>query len=410
MNIKPWTISMIGGLFFTFYFMQMTFLNPIAQGMSMAFNLSADQLGSLGSIYLLAVGLMCLPAGILIDLCRARPLMLTVLGLSIVSLVLMRFVGSYPALVAVRFVQGLLHAFCLLAALRLATQWIPSRQMGTASSFIITIGLLGGAVTQPLFLWFYNTLGLENTFLAFALMGALLWILFFVVIHDNPQAPAHHANTTWRSFAQGLWESVLRIQNSTAGIYVCFLNLPIIIFGTVWGALYIEHAFGIHGEQGALVLSMVFFGIMAGSPVAGFISDKFHTRKQMLVWGAFATFLIFACLFLLSQPSVGLLSALFFAIGFISACQVVAYPMIAESNPPAFASTSLSVLTTVLMLGNALCQSLFSKAVSMHTLLDAATHEPLYTSTSFTVAVWGLAGSLIIAGFIAMTFKEKKGA
>ncbi|MFI4955940.1 MAG: MFS transporter [Gammaproteobacteria bacterium] len=407
-SIKAWIISMVGGLFFTFYFMQMAFLNPIADAMSDAFKLSPDQLGTLTSVYLLAVAIMSLPAGILTDKCRARPLMLTVLALSIVSLVIMRFVESYPALVVLRFLQGLLHGFCLLAALKLASQWIPSRQMATASSFIITIGLLGGAATQPLFLWLFNTFGLANTFLANAGMGAALWILFFIIVHDNPAAHSH-ADTTWKQFAQGLKQSLSNIQNSAAGLYVCFLNLPLIIFGTSWGAIYLENTFGMRGEQGTLVLSMVFFGIMAGSPVAGFISDAFRTRKQLLTWGAFATFLMFATLFFLKQPSVTVLAAVFFAIGFISSCQVVAYPMIAESNNPAFTGTALSVLTTVLMLGNTAGQALFSQAVATHTVVDATTQLPLYTAGSFTYAVWGMAGVLIIGGVMAFWFKESFG-
>lgn len=407
-NAKAWAISMIGGLFFTFYFMQMAFLNPIADAVTSAYQLSPDQFGSLTSVYLLAVALVSLLAGVLTDKCHSRPLMLSVLGASIISLIIMRYVETYPALVALRFVQGLLHSFCLLAALKLASQWIPARQMATASSFIITIGLLGGAITQPLFLWLFSTFGLANTLLANAGIGVALWLVFFAVVRDNPQAPTH-ADTTWKQFAVGLKQSIAKLQNSTAGVYVCFLNLPIIIFGTSWGALYVQHTFGIEGEQGALVLSMVFFGIMAGSPVAGFISDAFHTRKQLLTWGAFATFLMFATLFFLKAPSVTVLAAVFFGIGFISSCQVVAYPMIAESNNPAFTGTALSVLTTILMLGNTAAQSLFSEMVSLHTGLDPITQVPLYTADSFTMAVMGLAGVLILAGIMACWFKESFG-
>lgn len=403
---KAWTIAMIGGLFFTFYFMQMTFLNPIAEGISHTFNLSAEELGNLGAVYLLAAALMSLPAGMLADKCASRPLMLSLLAASTISVLIMRFVEHYPALLLIRFIQGLLHSFCLLTALKLASQWIPTRQMATASSFIITIGLLGGAITQPLFLWFYTQWGIMDTFLANAMIGVALWVLFFCVIRDNPAAPVHHEHAQWKTFAQGLKQSVSKLQNSLTGVYVCFLNLPLIIFGTSWGSLYIEHTFGITGEEGALVLSMVFFGLMVGSPIAGFISDAYHTRKAVLAWGAFATFLMFVSLFILNHPSVILLAITFFGVGFISSCQVVAYPMVTESNPPAFSATALSVVSTVLMLGNAICQAVFSKVVSNHTVVDAVTQQPLYTSASFNAAVWGMAISLVIAGVIAFSFKE----
>lgn len=402
---KAWIISMVGGLFFTFYFMQMAFLNPIADAVTQYFHLTPDQFGNLASAYLLAVAIASLPAGVLVDKCPIRPLMLIILAASILSLLIMYFVHHYPWLVALRFFQGLLHSFCLLAGLKLASQWIPPQRMATASSLIITIGLLGGAITQPLFLRLNEALGVAHTFLANAAIGVALWLLFFVIIRDNPNAPTH-AETTWPQFAQGLKQSLSNLTNSAAGIYVCCLNLPIIIFGTSWGTTYLEHTFELSAAQGSWIVSMVFFGIMAGSPVAGFISDTLQTRKQLLTWGAFATFLVFSTLFWVQTPSATLLAAIFFSIGFVSACQVVAYPMVAESNSSAFIGTALSVLATALMLGNTVGQALFSEAVSLHTQLNPDTHLPIYTADSFTLAVWGLAISLIAAGFMACWFKE----
>lgn len=408
--LKPWIISMVGGLFFGYLFMQMTLFNPLAETIIQHYSLTSAEFGGITGAYFLAIGLMAIPAGIMTDILPIRRLMPTLMLLITGSLLLMPMVQTANELLALRFAQGMIHAFSLLVCLKLASQWIPGKNMAMASSLIVTLGLLGGGVAQPLFTYLDQSVGFYQTIYVDAAMGAVLFLIFLGVIRDNDEHRALHSSPHWADYKQGLSRGFLSAQNWLGGIYVCALNLPVILLGAGWGNLYLEQVWSISGEQAAFTLSLLFLGMMIGSPLMGFVSDRMKSRIKPMLWGSIISLLVFTTLLFFHQMSTGLIMVVFFLLGLITASQVLVYPMITESNLPKYTGSAMSIVTLVLMFGNSAAQSLYGTMLGKHAEMTPT--GPVYTADSFTVAMWmvwlAIGLSILLVTLMQETHHETK--
>lgn len=403
-TFKIWSIALVGGLFFFYNFMQMTILNPLAPAVMAFFKIDSAEFGGINSGFFVAVALLAIPAGIIADKFRTKYLLLALTFATVVNLVVTAHTESAAVLGILRFAQGLIHAFALTLPMKLAIQWIPSKRMAIASSLIVTIGLLGGAISQPLMTYFLNADGLQQAFMNNAYIGLGIFALFALIIRDNDAFWAEFHSPSWREYFSGLRGSLGNRQNWIGGLYVFLLNLPLIMLGAAWGQLYMEHTWALQGEAGSFVISLMFFGVIVGGPLLGMMSDLLHSRKKPMVVGSFFSMLIFLPLLLVPSLNAFFLGVIFFLVGITTSSQVLVYPMVAESNSPRYVGTSLSIVTFVLMLGNAIGNVIFGALIERSTVQTA--WGPEYSSQSFSSGMWMVCGALLVSLLVIYTMRE----
>jgi sugar phosphate permease len=378
----------------------MTVFNPLAPALMDFFKIDPVQFGSINSGFFLAVGLMALPAGMIADKIRTKPLLLALIFATVVNLVITANISDPALLGFLRFIQGLIHAFGLTLPLKLAIQWIPTRRLALASSLIVTIGLLGGAVAQPLMTYFLAQSGLHQALLNDAYIGVGILILFALVIRDNDEFWQQHQSPSLSVYFQRLRSSLLNPQTWIGGIYVMFLNLPLALLGATWGQLYMEHTWGQQPEAGSFIISLIFIGVIIGGPLVGIVSDSVNSRKRPLIIGSVLSILLLGFVLLTPTLSPLMLGVLFFMLGITTSSQVLVYAMVGESNPPSSAGVSLSIVTFVIMIGNALANMLFGATVT----------GTEYTAQSFQPGMWMIWGaialSLLAIAMMRETFKR----
>jgi MFS family permease len=400
-------MTLIGGLFFFYNFIQFTLFNPLAQALMEQFQLNEVAFGSINSAFFLAVALLALPAGMIADKFRTKPLLLALTLATVLNLVFTAFISNAALLGVLRFAQGMIHAFALTLPLKLATQWMAPKRMALASSLVVTIGLLGGALAQPMMTYFADTFGLHQALLVDALLGGMIFLLFALTLRDNDEFWQAHPAPRWLDYFSGLRFSLFNGQNWTGGAYVCLLNLPLILLGASWGQPYMEHVWVLPAETGSFVISLIFIGVIVGSPLMGFASDTLQSRKRPMVAGSLFSILVF--LPVLLAPSMGtfMLALLFFFLGVGTSAQVLVYPMVAESNSPRYVGTSLSIVTLVIMAGNALANLIFSALLNSRSVQTA--WGPEFTAGAFTPGIWmiwlGLAFSFLFIWMMRETFQ-----
>lgn len=403
-TLKPWIITLISGLFFFYNFMQMTLLNPLAPALMEFFKIDSAVFAGVNSGFFFAVGLVALPAGIIADKFRTQYLLLALTLATVINLFLTAYTDNVSVLTVLRFVQGMIHAFALTLPMKLAIQWIPSKRMAIASSLIVTIGLLGGAVSQPLMTYFVNTQSLQHAFLNDAYIGLGIFALFALVVRDNDAFWKTFHSPSWREYFSGLRGSLSNRQNWIGGVYVFLLNLPLIVLGAGWGQLYMEHTWALKAESGSFIISLLFIGVIVGGPLLGVISDILHSRKRPMVVGSFLSMIVVLVLLLWVPPSAMMLSLLFFLLGITTSSQVLVYPMVTESNSPRYVGTSLSIVTLVLMIGNALGNVVFGALIQHNTVQTAL--GPEYSAQSFSPGIWMVCGAMMLSILFILLMRE----
>jgi hypothetical protein len=104
-----------------------------------------------------------------------------------------------------------------------------------------------------------------------------------------------------------------------------------------------------------------------------------------------------------------MLGTLFLILGITTSSQVLVYPMVTESNPPRYMGTSLSIVTLVIMVGNALASIAFSALIGKNSVHTA--WGPEYNAQSFTSGMWmmwlAILASLLFVYLMRETFKAE---
>ncbi len=396
----PWLICFTVSLFFLYVFLQMNALNAISVDLIKAYNLSNTGLGILSASYLLALALFFLPVGILLDHFSIRYMILIGMGLEILAVFLFAMAPNLLIAILARFVCGGIHALAFLACLRLASRWLPQR-LGLAIGMIVTIGMVGGLLAQLPFTLLLHILQWRWVFIVLGIIGIGFWGLFAFIIYDNPSMPM--ADRPSHSVLSELGQVITSSQNWLCALYASLLNLPLILLGALWGTLYLTHETGLNTTQAAWVLSMIYLGLMIGSPVVGWISDRIPSRKKPMILGALFSLILICLIFFACHLSFYMLLILFLSLSVMTSAQVLSYPTISESNLPSVESTSLGFASIIIMGGGAVAQPLFGWLVEH----GVPSFQRIFGFNSYHAAFFiiplGLLCSLIISTFIEET-------
>jgi len=143
-----------------------------------------------------------------------------------------------------------------------------------------------------------------------------------------------------------------------------------------------------------------------GSPIYGWISDRIHRRKTLMVFGGVISIITFACILLLRFPSEGMLTFLFFSLGFFTSSQTLGYPAITEHNPKELTGTSMGIAALIIMGIPALIQPLSGKLLDMSWDGTMSNGAPLYSASDFQTAFLIFPIGFLISLFALLKIKE----
>jgi MFS family permease len=348
---KGWLISLIGALFFFYAFFQANLMTSLNGALAKYFGASSADIGMVSAWFFYANVLLIIPAGLLLDRFSLKILMGINMLIAISGTIFFAFSESFFMIGFGRFLSGIMMAFGLIICLKLASLWLPSHKMALASSLIVTIGMLGAIVSQAPMIFLIDTMGWQGALLMGAILGLIIGIILWFVVIDPRRTKDKIVEVKSIPVLKSLLLVVKQPQNWFCGFYICLLNLPVAIFGALFGITYLVQVYNLAPIQASSVISMLFFGMIVGSPFFGWFSDFIRIRKLPMLIGSIIC-LIFILIVLYVHPiNFFALHVLLFLIGFTSAAQVLGYPVISESNSTAISGTALSLASFIIMGG-----------------------------------------------------------
>ncbi|MDN3504829.1 MAG: MFS transporter [Rhabdochlamydiaceae bacterium] len=412
--LLSWVVCFSAALFFAYELMQFHMLNAIAPMLLKEFNIGATKFGYLCSTYLLADVIFLLPAGIILDRFSTRKVILVALSFCIIGTFGFATAQTFNQACLCHFLSGIGNAFCFLSCMMLVSRWFPVKKRAFIMGLMVTVGLLGGVVAQSPFSYLAETLKWRNALLVDGALGIALFALIFFLVKDRKQQEItdeieNEIEKSKLPFFTGLKKSVVNRQNILCGLYTGFMNLPVMIIGAVWGSLFLTQIHGLPLAKASLVVSMICTGTIVGSPIFGYISDKLQKRVPLMLIGAVSSLLIFAFILLTPQPTVPILSTLFFLLGLFTSSQVIGYPTITESNPANLTGTSMGVAAVIIMGLPMLLQPITGKLIELNWNGSMANGMPLYSLHDFFAAFSIFPIGFILSFILARLIKEPKG-
>lgn len=391
---RAWLVTVTSALFFFYEFIQLNLFNSIATNLMQDFNISAAELGQLASMYFYANTIFLFPAGNLLDRYSTKGLLLFSVALSIVGTLIFAEANTYLIAAVGRFLVGIGAAFCFLSSVRIATRWFSPAKMATVTGVIVMMAMLGGLVAQTPFAILINYLGSwRQAILLDAGLGVIIFMAILLIVQDKPaDAHEHIQKDRAQLKSLGLWQcfklAALNPQNWLGGIYTSLLNLPVFLLGALWGIHYLVEVRHLTVVQASYATTMLFVGVIIGSPLFGYFSDHIGRRVFPMIIGAVLSLL--TILYLMYAPDLSLFSimALFFLVGLVTSSQVLSYPTVAELNPTYLTSTAVSIDSMCIMIGGFVFQPFFGWLMEHsgpHNLVNGVL---VYTEANFTLAMW----------------------
>ena len=329
-SLSPWVVCFAASLFFFYEFIQGNMFASIADNVMHDFNIQADKMTYLSSIYYLSNVLFLFAAGLLLDRFSTKKTMLVAMLLCVLSTFLLAHAHSFYLALFCRFVTGIGSAFCFLGPIRIASRWFPPQRMALVTGVIVTMAMSGGMLAQYPLTKLVVQIGWRDSLQMVGWLGVAMLVIMAVWIRDKPVSVIEVARKKINVLAVAK-KAYFNPQTLRAALYTSLMNMTVAVFGAMMGSLYLMQRLGVDKADAAMVNSMLFLGAIIGGPLIGWCSDKLRLRVLPMKIGAFVSLLII--LVILYVPvSLGGMGVLFFLLGFFKASQLISYALVVESN------------------------------------------------------------------------------
>jgi len=404
-NLMPWLVCFSATLFFFYEFIQGNMFASIAANIMEEYQIQADKMAWLSSMYYFSNVIFLFVAGILLDRFSIKKTIIIAMFLCVVSTFVFSWSHSFYLALFCRFLTGIGSAFCFLGPVRLAAQWFPPGRMAFVTGVIVTMAMTGGMLAQYPLTILITQVGWRHAVQDIAILGTVMLAAMIFWIKEKPTNAAAQVHQPQFGIQNTIKTVYLNTQYLRAAVFTSLMNIGIAVFGAMMGRLYLEQRLGIPAEQASVINSMLFLGAIIGGPLTGGLSDKIGMRILPMKIGAIASLLtVLALLYL--PVSYHLMLILFFLLGLFTSAQVISYALVAESSPPAQTATAVSVISILTQGGYILYQNVFSHLLTSHSQNYHLSGPEAYSLVDYQYAASILPIGLFLAFIILSGLKE----
>lgn len=398
-GLNAWIVCLIASLFFFDELLRMNIFNSLQQDFNIDIGLNSKQYSQIAACYFYGNVIMLFPAGIMLDRLSVRNLLALVSLLCGLASLLMSVAHSMTAILIARLIIGLGGAFALLTVFKLATRWFSENKLAFVMGSVVTFGMIGGLMAQTPFILLKHMIGWRSVLMLDAGFGIVIALLVLKFVKDYPKG---HKFTVAEDFSFKEFFKLVKLAGSNvhtwlAGFSISLLNLPIFIFGAIWGLPYLMQYHALTDINSSLVVSMMFVGMIVGSPILGAWSDNYmigrgfkiikkKNRPQVMFLSAIIMIFISCLLIFHGAWNLNYLLLIFFMLGFFSAGQVVGYPYISENNPQEIAATAGGISSTIIMSGG-IVQPFFGWLLNLTGDMKFINHSAIYSNYDYQLAL-----------------------
>lgn len=405
-----WLVWALGAAAFGYAYVQRIAPSVMVQDLMAEFSVGGAILGHLSALYLYAYAGLQIPIGILIDRYGARlmlSLALTLAGLGSLIFAL----GETIALAYLgRLLVGIGCGVGFVGTLSMIGRWFPPQRFAFMAGLTMAVAMLCAVVAQAPLAALVVAQGWRATMVFGAGAGFVLAALVAIIVRHSPSSSGDFRDTrqTWRDLGKGLLQILTNAQVWLAGIFAATTSAIMLSFAGLWGPPYLMVRYGMERPEAAFYSSLVFAGLAAGAPLAGWLTDRIGKRKSPMIVAA-AIQLAAALYLFLEAPLPGLfLGPLIFVLGLTAGIAATAYVYVREVTRPGVEGAVTGFLNTFTVGSGALFQPLIG--ILLDYRWDGALEGGVrvYTLATYKFAFLSLIGACIVALLCSLFMRETR--
>ena len=359
--------ALLAAAYFMVYFHR---TSPAVVALDMMADLKAGAtlMGLLGSAYFYPYALMQIPAGLLSDSWGPRKTITAFFVLAGVASILFGQVATAGQAVIARALVGLGVSMLFVPTMKILTGWFRPAEFARMMGILMAIGGFGALFSSAPLAYLSTVLGWRGSFGAIGVVTLVLAGAIWIFVRNRPEdkglPPAvERAPEKSAGPAIGIWQGLRMVLGEwrfwPLAIWFLLGVSIFFAFGGLWGGPYLMQVHGLTKPQAGNVLTMLFVGLIVGSPSLSWFSDNvFHSRKKLIVFSSAVVLVLSALLaaFPASLP-IWFLYIWCLLLGiFGSAIVIIGFTSTKELFPVEIAGTSTGLVNLFPFLGGALLQ------------------------------------------------------
>lgn len=402
----PFLVCFAASLFFFYEFIQGNMFSSIADNLMQDFNIGADKMTYLSSVYYLSNVIFLFIAGYTLDHYSPKKTLLWAMLSCIASTFLFAHTSSFSIALICRFIAGIGSAFCFLGPIRVASYWFPVSRMAMITGMIVTFAMTGGILSQYPLTKLVQFMGWRSAVDMVGWFGLALFVgMLFGIREKHTPSNIDHKPVNI-DFLETFKTIYLNLNIMKSAMYTSLMNMAVAVFGAMMGTLYLMQRLNISKTNASVINSMLFFGAIIGGPLVGWISDHLQKRIMPMKWAAAITlWLILMVMYLPLSPVI--MGVLFFMIGLVTAAQVISYAFVAENHPPTITAMALSAISVLTQGGYVVYQNIYSYLLTHVGVVSVEQGIPVYSLQSYQTAALILPLGVAMAYFLSSRLQEK---
>jgi sugar phosphate permease len=295
--------------------------------------------------------------------------------------------------------------------MKVLAEWFRVREFATMTGILMAMGGLGVLTAATPLAWLSTWIGWRLSFVVVGICTLLLGVLVWAFVRDrpadlgwpSPSEPSGPAPATI-GLMQGMKKVLTYPRFWPVAVWFFFDCAVFFSFGGLWGGPYLMQVYGLSKAEAGHILSMIAVGMIVGSPLLSFLSNRvFKARKPMLVLSSLVVLFLTTLLAFYTDrlPLMGLyLITLGLGI-FASAIVVIGFTTTKELFPVQMAGTSTGLVNLFPFAGGAVFQPILGFLLERHGRVEGA-----FTLTGYEEAFFALFLCAIIAFLASLFLKE----
>lgn len=352
-------IFFLAASFYLYEFILQVAPSVMAAPMMQTFKVSAEGFGVISAFYFYAYAPMQLPAGLLFDRYGPRKLMTSALVLCAIGSFFFASTDSVVTASMGRFLIGIGSAFSFIGVLVLVSRWFPLQYFAILAGIAQSMSSVGAMFGEVPLAALIERVGWRNASFILAVVGFLLAILLWCFIRDYPhQSTQSRPTRRFRDEWQRLVEVCSRSYTWVTGAYAFCIWTPIAVFAALWGVPYLQEKYQVTVVVASGLCSMIWLGIGIGSPLLGWLSDRFCSRRLALGLSSVCGLLATLILLYIPDVSIGWMYFVLLMLGFGAGGQTVSFAVVTDNNPSHLVGTASGFNNLSVLLGGAIFQPL----------------------------------------------------
>jgi len=389
----------------------------IAPELTKSFAIKGAALGALASAYFYPYALMQIPSGLLSDSLGPKKTVTLFTLVAALGAILFGLSPTFFTAILGRTMVGLGVAVLFIPTLKILANWFEKEKFAIVTGFLMAMGGVGwlSAATPLAFLtlWF----GWRTTFIIMGFVSLVLALLTYLIVKDSPPSLATLGNSRAKDKTPKFSGGEKRLP-LFMGVKIVFSEKkfwPLAIwffctggilfgFGGLWAGPYLTQVYGLSKTQAGNILTMIAVGMIGGSPLLGYLSEKvFRARKPvLLISSSIITGTWVLLVFWIDGLTIASLYGLFILLGiFASGIVTIGFTVAKELFPIQIAGTSTGITNLFPFAGGALFQPLIGLILDYSGKLGT-----IYSTEAYQISFIGFLIAAILALVSAFFIKE----